>query len=232
MKNIIALIPARGGSKRLPRKNIRKLCGKPLIGWTIEQAQKCKYFGRVVVSTDDEEIAKISKSYGAEVPFLRPKKLAQDNSPSIDAVIHAIDWFGDKGEYFEDIALLEPTSPLRKKNDLNKAIEHFINHKADSLVSVGEVHLEDPSIMKKIESNIVKPFFETLNNKVPAYFPYGVIYLSKVDALREYGTFYQRDTIPYLIERWQNYEIDDIYDFYCVEAIMKSRIRNLRKNVI
>lgn len=228
-KPILGLIPARGGSKGLSKKNIKETMGKPLIAWTVEQALTSKYLDKVVVSTDDKEIAEISKKYGAEVPFLRPKELARDDSPTIDAIMHAINWFEERGEYFDIIVLLEPTSPLRKEDDLDNAIKLFIENfdKADSLVSVGEVHLENPCIMKRIENGYVKPFIEIDENiyqrqQLPkVYFPYGVIYLSKVDALKKYKTFYQERTIPYFIERWQNYEIDDIYDFICVEAILK-----------
>jgi CMP-N-acetylneuraminic acid synthetase len=229
--NCLAIIPARGGSKGLPRKNIRLLAGKPLIVWTIEQAKKSKYSDKVIVSTEDKEIAKISKKYGAEVPFLRPKELATDSSPTIDTIIHAISWFEKREEYFDIVVLLEPTSPLRKKDDLDNAIELFIESidKADSLVSVSEVHLENPYIMKKIENGYVKPFIEIDENvyqrqQLPkVYFPYGVVYLSKTDTLKRYKTFYQERTIPYFIERWQNYEIDDLYDFIVVEAILKNK---------
>lgn len=233
MKNrIIAIIPARGGSKGLPRKNIKPLLGKPLIAWTIEQAKKSEYIDRIIVSTEDKEIGEIAKEYGAEVPFLRPKALARDDSPTIDAIIHAINWFEARGEYFDIVVLLEPTSSLRKENDLDNAIELFIKNidKVDSLVSVGEVHLENPYIMKKIEKGYVKPLIEIDENiyqrqQMPkVYFPYGVIYLSKVEALKKHKTFYQGRTIPYFIERWQNYEIDDIYDFICVEAILKYKL--------
>ncbi|MCK4825372.1 acylneuraminate cytidylyltransferase family protein, partial [bacterium] len=186
-KTILALIPARGGSKGIPKKNIKPLLGKPLIAWTIEQAKKSKYFDIIIVSTDSEEIAKISEKYGAEVPFLRPKQLARDSSPTIDAIMHALNWFEERGEYFDIVVLLEPTSPLRKENDLDNAIELFIKNidKADSLVSVGEVHLENPYIMKKIEHGYAKSFMEIdedmyQRQQLPkVYFPYGVVYLSK-----------------------------------------------------
>jgi len=118
-KKILALIPARGGSKGLPGKNIKPLLGKPLIAWTIEQAKASKYVDRVVVSTDDDEIAEVAIRYGAEVPFLRPKELARDDSPTIDAILHALDFFSDKGERFDLLALLEPTSPLRDSEDID-----------------------------------------------------------------------------------------------------------------
>jgi CMP-N-acetylneuraminic acid synthetase len=233
-KAILALIPARGGSKCIPKKNMKPLLGKPLIAWTIEQAKRSKYIDRTIVSTDSEEIAKVSKEYGAEVPFLRPEGLARDESPTSEAIMHALSWFEEKRVYFDIIVLLEPTSPLRKENDLDNAIKLFFKNieKADSLVSVGEVHMEHPHIMKRIEDGYVKPFIEIDENiyqrqQLPkVYFPYGVIYLLKVDAFKKYQTFYQGKTIPYFIERWQNYEIDDIYDFICIEAILKAMQNN------
>lgn len=125
---------------------------------------------------------------------------------------------------------------LEKKNDIDNAIEFFIKNieKADSLVSLGEVHLENPYIMKKIENKYVKTFLEVSESFYQrqilpkVYFPYGVIYLSKTDTLKKYKTFYQARTLPYFIERWQNYEIDDIYDFICVEAILKYRLEEKR----
>lgn len=234
---IISIIPARGGSKGLPRKNIKPLLGKPLIAWTIEQAKSSRYIDKVVVSTDDPEIAKIAKKCGAEVPFLRPKELATDDAKTIDVIMHAVNRFENDGKYFDIVVLLEPTSPLRKEDDLDNSIEFFIENidKVDSLVSVGEVHLENPYIMKKVESGGVKPFIEIDENlyqrqQLPKiYFPYGVIYLSKTSTLKKYKTFYQERTIPYLIERWQNYEIDDVYDFICIEAILRYRFSEVRR---
>jgi len=229
-RSILTLILAREGSKGLPGKNIKPLLGKPLIAWTIEQAKQSTYVERLVVSTDSPEIAEIAKKYGAEVPFLRPAALAQDDSPGMDVILHAIDFFEKRGEYFDILVILELTSPLRKKDDIDRAISLFHEYfeRADSLVSVGEVHVETPYIMQKIEDGYVKLFLRTDQNIYvrqelsKAYFPYGVIYISKVDALKKYKTFYQDRTIPYFIERWQNYEIDDIWDFLCVEAILKS----------
>jgi CMP-N-acetylneuraminic acid synthetase len=234
---IIALIPARGGSKGLPRKNIRLLTGKPLIAWTIEQAKSSRYIDKVVVSTDDPEIAEIAEKYGAEVPFLRPEELATDDAKTIDVIMHAVNRFENDGKYFDIVVLLEPTSPLRKEDDLDNSIEFFIKNidKVDSLVSVGEVHLENPYIMKKVENGWVKPFIEIDENlyqrqQLPKiYFPYGVIYLSKISTLKKYKTFYQERTIPYLIERWQNYEIDDVYDFICIEAILRHKLSEVRR---
>lgn len=228
---ILGLIPARGGSKGLPRKNIKSLSDKPLIAWTIEQALASKYPDNVVVSTDDKEIAEVSQKFGVEVPFLRPKEIASDTTSIIDVISHVIDFFKNRGVSFDYIALLEPTSPLRKEHDIDEAVKLLIDNemKADSLVSIGEVHLEHPSIMKEVIKGYVMPYKKASKNIFrrqdldKVFFPYGVIYMSKVEKLIKTKTFYQEKTIPYFIERWQNYEIDDMYDFVCVEAVLKQK---------
>ncbi len=227
-RSVLGIIPARGGSRGLPGKNIREMCGMPLIAWTVEQALSSRYLDRVIVSTDDNEIAEISERYGAEVPFLRPEELAGDCTPMIDVILHAVDFYKNKDMTFDCIALMEPTSPLRRIDDIDRAIEKLIRHEAeaDSLVSVGEVSLEHPSIMKRITRGYVKPYeagtgIITRRQELDrVFFPYGVIYLSKTETLLECRTFYQQRTIPFFIERWQNYEVDDIYDFVCIEAVM------------
>jgi CMP-N,N'-diacetyllegionaminic acid synthase len=232
-RRVLALIPARGGSKGLPGKNIRPLLGKPLLAWSIEQVLESKYVDRLVVSTESPAIAAIARRYGADVPFLRPKELATDKSSTIDAIDHAVDFLKERGEDFDYIALIEPTSPLRKKEDIDRPIKCLIDHQgsADSLVSVGQVHMEHPGIVKKITGTGVVPYcpgFKKVFRRQDldkAYFPYGVMYLSKIQHLFKTRTFYQKRTIPYFIERWQNYEVDDICDFYCIEAIMKKKLK-------
>lgn len=234
---VVAIIPARGGSKGLPGKNIRPLFGKPLIAWTIEQAQHSKYIDEIFVSTDDSDIASVAKNYGINIPFLRPKHLALDDSPTIDLINHTLEWFKDMGAFFDIVVLLEPTSPLRKKTDIDDAVRLFLQKATyyDSLVSVGEVHMEKPHIQKSIQNNLVTPFINSKEIKyyqrqqIPVtYFPYGVIYLSKTHSLIESQSFYQEKTMAYYIERWQNYEIDDIFDFLCVEAILKHQINEVQ----
>jgi len=228
-KAILGFIPARGGSRGLPRKNILPLLGKPLIAWTIQQALAGRYFDKVIVNTDDEEIAKVSRQSGAEVPFMRPKELAAENTPIIDVIFHTLEYFNKQNIYFDYIALLEPTSPLRKNEDFDNASRALIENErtADSLVSVGKVHLEHPSIIKKINNGYVMPYEITQKNIYrrqdleDVYFPYGVIYMSKTNDLFKYKSFYQERTIPYFIERWQNYEIDDEIDFIITERIMQ-----------
>jgi CMP-N,N'-diacetyllegionaminic acid synthase len=227
---VLGFIPARGGSKGVYKKNIRIVNGKPLIAYSIEHALKSKHLDRVVVSTNDAEIADVSQRYGAMV-IPRPAKFSGDKSPTYDAVIHAIDWLKARDETYDVVAVIEPTSPLRKPGDLDAAITFFLKHikTADSLVSLGEIHLENPYIAKKVERGYVKPLipmkqsFSQRQQLPPVYFPYGVIYLSKIESLIKYKTFYQKRTIPYYIERWQNYEVDDFYDYLCVDRIAKHR---------
>lgn len=229
-KTFLGIIPARGGSKGLPGKNIKELCGKPLIAWSIESGLKSKYLDEVMVTTDSKDIANIAKQYGASVPFLRPDVLASDTATSFDAIKHTIEFY--KNEFdkeFDYIVLLEPTSPLREVDDIDNMIEKIIKDEDnfDSIVSIGEV-AEHPSIMKQIVSeNNILPFCKELelttrrqDNK-KAYFPYGVAYIVKTKSLLEEKTFYTARNTFYEIKRYQCYEIDDIYDFLAIENIMK-----------
>jgi CMP-N,N'-diacetyllegionaminic acid synthase len=227
-KRILAIIPARGGSKGLPGKNIRIIAGKPLIAWTVEQAKKSIYIDKLVVSTDDDKIAMVAKDYGVDVPLLRPSKYAQDDSPSFEAVLHEIGELEKRGEAFDYLLLLEPTSPLRKYDDIDNALTTLLTSKnAESLISVGEIHMEHPSIVKKVNSKgYLVPYNQDSASVFQrqqmdrALFPYGVIYGCKIDAYKEQKSFYLENTVPFNIERWQNYEIDDSLDFFIVEQIM------------
>lgn len=222
LKTTLAIIPARAGSKRLPGKNIKELAGKPLVGWTVEQACRCKYFTEVIISTDCPTIADIAKRHGAKAPFLRPISLAADNSSSMDLVDHALDYYASQGQTFDYIALLEPTSPLRKKEDLDNAMSALLmQDNYHALISVGKIEREHPSILKHITPEKRLSYYFKEASKHEAYFPYGVLYVSKVSTLRETRTFYQVETLPYLIDRWQNFEIDDEVDFWCTEKLVE-----------
>lgn len=135
--SVLAIIPARGGSKGLPEKSIINLCGKPLISYTIEASKKSKYIDRTIVSTDSEKMARISKDLGAEIPFLRPSELASDTSSSMDVVLHALTFLQKQEDYKPDLTIiLQPTSPLRTASDIDESIECFIKSSADTLMSV------------------------------------------------------------------------------------------------
>jgi CMP-N,N'-diacetyllegionaminic acid synthase len=228
-KSILAIIPARGDSKGLPGKNTRPMCGKPLIAWSIYKAKKSHYLDEILVTTDNKKIANIAKSFGAYVPFIRPAEFATDQSSTNDVIRHALSYFKyTEFKEFDFIVLLEPTSPLREDDDIDKMLELIIarQDKFDSIVSVGEV-TEHPSIMKRLADDGIEPFCSDLaqttrrQDNVPAYFPYGVAYIAKTSSLLEENTFYTRRCMYFVIKRYQNYEIDDVYDFLCAESVMK-----------
>jgi CMP-N,N'-diacetyllegionaminic acid synthase len=226
MRRILGLILARGGSKRMPGKNIRTLLGKPLIAWSIEASLACKAISRTVVSTDSGEIAAIAERFNADVPFIRPSGLAADHSTSADAALHALDALLEKeNQEFDAVVLLEPTSPLRATGDLQGVANLLIEkwEKTDAVVTVGAVHLEQPQIIKVIDAEgYLSPWINPAAiGATPAFFPYGVAYAIKTSALRAHRSFYPPRVIGFPISRWQNYEVDDEFDFVCVEAILR-----------
>ena len=234
-KNVLGLIPARGGSKGLPRKNIKPLLGKPLIAWTIEQALASKYLDIVVVSTDDKEIAEISKKYGAEVPFIRPKELAEDNAKGIDVVLHAVDWLTEnaKQKQYDLIILLQPTSPLRRSEDIDKAIELLFLREAKAIVSVCEVDhhplwsniLPDDGCMK----DFIKPEVMNKNRQeLPKFYRLnGAIYMAYCDYLKKQKNFFCKKTFAYIMQKDKSIDIDSEIDFKLTEILMKSNTPNL-----
>ncbi len=227
---ILGLILARSGSKGIKQKNISKLCGKPLIAWTINSALKSKRLTDVILSTDSATIAKIGKKFGADVPFIRPLKFSKDKSPSIDAIEHAIKWLRKKGKNYEFVVLLEPTSPLRDHNDIDLAINKVIKLKAQSLVSVSKaVALHPAYLYKKTKTEKIKPF-KTYKKKYirrqdiePVYFMEGTIYISKVSTLLKKKTFCHKNTLMYEVPKWKSFEIDDSLDLILVRAIIQNK---------
>ena len=228
-KTILAIIPARGGSKGLKDKNIKNLCGKPLIAWSIETAKKSKYLDEIMVNSDSKKILEIGKEFGAMTPFIRPDNLATDSATSVDMVLHTIEYYKEilKKE-FDYFILLEPTSPLRENDDIDNMIKKLIDDEInyDSLSSIGEIN-EHPSIVKKIINNNLVPFCKDLElttrrqDNQTAYFPYGVGYLVKTKTFKTEKVFYTKRNLFYKIKRYQCYEIDDIYDFLAIENIIK-----------
>ena len=236
-QNILGLIPARGGSKGLPRKNIKLLLGKPLIAWTIEQALTSKYLDRIIVSTDDKEIAEISKKYGAEIPFMRPKELAEDNAKGIDVVLHAIDWFrgNDKRKQYDLIMLLQPTSPLRSSEDIDKAIELLFLKKAKAIVSVCEVDHHPLWANTLPEDGCMKDFIkqEIMNKnrqELPVFYRLnGAIYLSYCNYIKEQKSFFNNETFAYIMPRERSIDIDNEIDFRLAEIFIKNNVSNFVK---
>jgi CMP-N-acetylneuraminic acid synthetase len=227
--SILGLISARGGSKGIPYKNIKPLNGKPLIAYTIEQARESKCLTRLIVSTDDENIADMAKEYGAEVPFMRPNELAQDHTPGIDVVLHAIDWLNTNEGYCPDaIMLLQPTSPFRMAADIDNAVAIYNERNPLSLVSVC-IADDNPYWMMSINDGILTPLFghidHTRRQDLPkAYKLNGAIYISSPAVLKERRTFFTENTMPYIMPRERSMDIDDMLDFHIAEYLLKEGI--------
>jgi CMP-N,N'-diacetyllegionaminic acid synthase len=224
---ILGLILARGGSKRLPGKNVKLLAGKPLVAWSVQAALACGVIADTVVSTDDVAIADAARAAGARVPFLRPAELAADGSTSADAALHALAWLRQhEGRSYDAVILLEPTSPLRASTDLAGVADLLARRwdETDAVVTVGRVQLEQPSVMKRMDADGRLTSWldgEPASANETAWFPYGVAYAVKTEALERLRTFYPPRVLGYTIERWQNYEVDDLFDFLCVQAVMQ-----------
>jgi len=220
---LLAIIPARGGSKGLPGKNVKLFRGKPLIAYTIEEAQKSKYIDKIIVTTDSKEIAEVALKYGANVPFLRPKELAGDRSPVIDTYFYTIDRLIEEGLKIEDFIVLQPTSPLRKSTHIDQAIKIFEEKNADSVISVSEN--EHPIEWTKIinEEDKLISFFRNNNlnrqEYKKTYRPNGMIFIFNYSALKKYKNYYMINTYPMIIENKYDVDIDTILDFEYAEFL-------------
>jgi CMP-N-acetylneuraminic acid synthetase len=219
-KRLLAIIPARGGSKRLPRKNILNLSGKPLIAWTIEAALGSKYVDHVVVSTEDNQIAAVSKKYGADVPYMRPDNLATDESASIDAVLHTIEYLEEIGEFYNYIILLQPTSPLRTTQNINESIELLQDRKCDAVISVCEAEHSplwcntipsDDDLSNFLDSSVLNKRSQDLKQY---YRLNGAIYLCNTNRLKDEKTFFLKSNcIAYNMKQEKSVDIDSKSDF-------------------
>lgn len=226
--NVVAIIPARGGSRGIPRKNVRLLCGKPLIAYTIETALSSELVDRVVVSTEDEEIAEVSKKYGAEV-IRRPGELAQDDTPSLPVYQHAIRHLEKMEDYRpEIIVILQPTSPLRIVEDIDRAIEGFLEAKYDSIVSVCEVE-HPPHWMYTLAGNRLKPVMKdgenvTRRQDAPkVYRLNGAVYVTSREIIMKENRLLGRDTRAHIMPLERSIDIDTELDFKLADLLMKER---------
>lgn len=229
-KKVLAIIPARGGSKELPGKNIKELCGKPLIAWTIEQAKSCSDIDRVIVSTDDENIAKVAKKYGAEVPFMRPAELANDTASTINVIFHAIDWFKKHEDYRpEYILLLQPTSPLREVEDIRAAIQTLKDKNARAVVSVCETDHHPWWSNTLPENSSMKDFLKPkiLNKRrqdLPVFYRLnGAIYLADAVYLHECNGFFGPNTFAYVMPKNRSVDIDSDLDFKLAQMLLEGK---------
>ena len=230
---VLAVIPARGGSKGVPRKNIRPICGRPLISYTIEHARAAQHlFHRIIVSTDDDEIALVARQYGAEVPFLRPADLARDESPVIPMLQHAANFVEKQdGLRMDWICLLQPTEPFRTVSDLEQCLQLGFAGGCDSVISVVRVFATHPILMKRIEGDQLLPFCleeregtRRQEYEPPAYMRNGSIYLTRRDVLMEQGSIWGRTIRPYVMPLERSVSIDTELDLKLAEIIMTEHL--------
>ena len=228
VRSIIAIIPARGGSKGVPHKNIKKLGEKPLIAYSITEALKSEYLDYVFVSTEDSEIADISKKYGAQV-IDRPPALAEDASKTVDAILHAVEYLVKEDIHPQIIVLLQPTSPLRNIEDINAAIRLFLDNECDSVVSVCEPD-HSPFWCFMFNEMYLQPLFgpEYKNMRrqdLPkVVMPNGAIYISSPESITRFGGFYGDRVIPYCMPPERSIDIDTALDFTIAEVIVNKEL--------
>lgn len=232
---ILAIIPARGGSKGVPGKNVKLLNGKPLLAYTSEIALQSQQLTEVMVSTEDEPIMEVAKNLGIKVPFVRPLELAQDNTPTIDVIIHALQWYEKQHVFFDAVCLLQVTSPFRTVAFLDKAIEKFVASGCDSLVSVQRVpHEYNPHWTFEVdaEGNLKIATGETeivpRRQELPnAYHRDGSLYITKTEVLLNEYSLYGKSTAFIESDPDSYVNIDTMQDWEKAEEIGKNKLNGL-----
>lgn len=222
-KRILGVIPARGGSKGIPRKNIKEIGGKPLIAWTIIEAKKSKYIDRLILSSEDEEVVTIAKHWGCDVPFIRPKEFAKDDAPGVDPVIHAL----EKLPNFDYVVLLQPTSPLRLVEDIDNCAKMCIQRRAKACVSVTE-STKNPYWMYKMRENyqiipLLGQEFITRRQDLPmVYALNGAVFVAETEFLKQSRSFITSETIAYIMPQFRSIDIDTEFDMKICEYVLLS----------
>jgi CMP-N,N'-diacetyllegionaminic acid synthase len=233
---ILAVIPARGGSKGVPRKNVRVLCGKPLIAYTIETALAAQHlFHRIIVSTDDDQIAEVAQQYGADVPFRRPAQLAADDAPMVPVLQHAVSFVEQQLDEIrlDWVCLLQPTDPLRTRADIEAAIHLALMGGCDSVISVVRVFSVHPILMKRIENDRLLPYCieeregtRRQDYQPAAYMRNGAIYVTRRDVIMKRNSIWGDIIRPYVMPPERSVGVDNELDFNLLELLMqKSKTR-------
>lgn len=227
-QKVLAVIPARGGSKGIKNKNVVSLCGKPLLAYTLGAACGSRYIDKTVVSTDSHRIAEVARNYGGEVPFFRPKKLAGDESKSVDAIIHAINFFKNQNESYDLLVLLQPTAPLRRSDDIDRALEIFIENGEKPLASVSEVE-DHPILVRRIDDKgelvtLLGTGSTVRRQDMPAFYRVnGCIYINRIEEIGK-NTSFNDNKIPYIMPRERSVDIDEMKDFLVAEYYMSKGV--------
>lgn len=233
MASVLGVIPARGGSKTVPRKNLRPLGGRPLIAWTFQAARESARLGRTICTTDDEEIAALARQAGIEVPFLRPAELARDDTPTLPVVQHAVGALEQGGYRPEVVVLLQPTSPLRRAAHIDAAVDLLEATGADSVVSVVQVpHNFNPVSLLRVEAGRLVPYLPgegvrvlRRQDKPEVWARNGAaVYVTRRDVLMQGDSFFGRDCRPLVMSREESVDIDDEMDLVMAEALLAHRL--------
>lgn len=219
----LAVIPARGGSKGVPRKNVRAVGGKPLIAWTIEAAQGSKYLDRVVLSSEDDEIMRVAAAHGCEVPFRRPAALAEDDTPGIEPVFDAL----ARLPGYDLVVLLQPTSPMRSSADIDRALELCVEREAPSCVSVAPA-AQSPYWMFTMDETRLRPLMgaalpERRQQLPAAYSLNGAVYVARIDWLQASRTFVAEGTVAHVMPPERSIDIDDEIDMRLASLLLAER---------
>lgn len=235
-KNMLAVIPARGGSKGVPGKNIKELAGRPLLAYTVEAALESGIFSKVIVSTDSEEIADIAIRCGAEVPFLRPAEISGDMTSSDDVILHALSYCRENCISSETVCKLQPTSPLRSSSHIKDAYHLFTQRCADFLVSVCECE-HSPLWMGSIGEDLCMDDFipeevrRSCRQELPSYYRLnGAIYMARTDKYKENKSFFGKNSIAYIMNQEESVDIDSYLDFRIAEIIMEEERGRIKKS--
>ena len=220
----ICVIPARGGSKRIPRKNIKKFNGKPIIAYSIEAALKSNCFDQVIVSTDDDEIAEVAKKYGAQVPFLRPDELSNDYAGTIPVIKHAIEWMEDNKSSVENVCCLYATAPFIQSQTISKAFQQLQESNSDYCFSVTSFVFPIQRAIKIVKKNKVSMFYSDYFNTrsqdlEEAYHDAGQFYWGKAQAFKDELPIFSEAASPYILPRYLVQDIDTTEDWIRAEAM-------------
>ncbi len=231
---ILGLIPARGGSKSIPHKNIARLAGRPLLAYTCEAALQSQYLTRVILSTDDEVIAEVGRDCGVEVPFVRPSELARDDTPSLAVAQHAIRWLIEHEGWQADVlVLLQPTSPLRRAQHIDEAVDLLLRSGAETVVSVVQVpHRYSPySVMRLVDGcledfwQVSVPFDRYRRQEVPVLYARNgpAVLVTRADVIVEQETFYGSQVVPYMMDPADSIDIDTYFDLELAAWLLDRR---------
>jgi N-acylneuraminate cytidylyltransferase len=224
----LAVIPARGGSKRIPRKNIREFCGKPIIAWSIEAAFQSKCFDQVIVSTDDPEIADVARRFGAEVPFLRPAELADDYTGTAAVVRHAIEWFEENGVTYEEVCCIYATAPFIRAEDIRSGLEILHSGDADYAFTVTSFPFPIQRAVKITSSGRIEMFYPEYYNArsqdlEEAFHDAGQFYWGKSSTWKEGTLMFSDKTVPIILPRYRVQDIDTLEDWDRAEMMFKCK---------